>query len=796
MNKFIDRGNVDRLIKLNRLTFSQFKNELFNDVDTTFLKKDGKYDPIETQFNNMKSVTKLLLQNNGKSQRNYKFSKGNNEGRKFVEFAGVQRLNGKLRGLICNDLYFDFDMVNAHPSILLDYCIKNNINSHCLKDYVTNRDEKITELINETQLTKSEVKVLFLKSMNSCYNVIDYKNKNKRVVKIKSSFFIQLDTEFKNIQNEVLKLNDDIKNKVESKGNSNNLNGKVINHLLCRLENQYLMKAINELYDNDFITSKNDLIPMFDGFMIHNKNLTKSAHETKEYLISVFNDESIKWSIKHHNLELVDNFNNIELSDDNILTGIFDNLVEVGDYLTSSILTDKLFVCDYVTLLIKDNLIVENKSQIDKDLFTIIKKQDLHINLKNDIVKVSSSVHYINDVKTVILANAPTNNQIIEKVWDNTRFKLCFENGYYDFNKKLFVENYNDLVTPFIIQKKFNPVSNPELRKQILKKVFYPIFTIQDKEKDKVQHDLFEYIMHTIARCLAGHIEDKRWFMFQGERDCGKGIICDFLKNTFEKYIGITNASNFEVKRGDEDAKSNSWIVDFQFRRICFSQELKEGSKMNGAKIKKFCSGGDLIEARKNFKDEINFKTQSAYILLANDEPIITPSDTYEKCTQVYMNSKFIDEKTYRNKRNKNIKYYAKDDSVKTDFIKNPDIMNEFILLLIDYYYKDNLQYPVELLKENEDVGNNENEDRDKILGLFVFSNSYKVKYSEIKKLLKEKEITITFRKAVGFLTGDPDGNVKKGRSGTDRFLLNLRVRNPEDEMMTDNNNEQSNFSF
>jgi coenzyme F420-reducing hydrogenase delta subunit len=57
-------------------------------------------------------------------------------------------------------------MKNAHPSILLQYCKKNDIKCDNLEYYVDNREEVIEKIMNDYQLDKGDVKQLFLSVMN------------------------------------------------------------------------------------------------------------------------------------------------------------------------------------------------------------------------------------------------------------------------------------------------------------------------------------------------------------------------------------------------------------------------------------------------------------------------------------------------------------------------------------------------------------------------------------------------------------------------------------------------------
>ena len=48
-------------------------------------------------------------------------------------------------------------MVNCHPSLLLQYCKKNDIKCDNLDHYVNNRDEVIKKIMDDYQLNKRNV---------------------------------------------------------------------------------------------------------------------------------------------------------------------------------------------------------------------------------------------------------------------------------------------------------------------------------------------------------------------------------------------------------------------------------------------------------------------------------------------------------------------------------------------------------------------------------------------------------------------------------------------------------------
>ena len=83
-----------------------------------------------------------------------------NMGRLFAQSASLQNLPREFRGAIGGN-YHDIDMVNCHPSILLQYCKKNDIKSDALEYYVNNRIEVVEKIMTDYSLDKGDVKQLF-----------------------------------------------------------------------------------------------------------------------------------------------------------------------------------------------------------------------------------------------------------------------------------------------------------------------------------------------------------------------------------------------------------------------------------------------------------------------------------------------------------------------------------------------------------------------------------------------------------------------------------------------------------
>ena len=120
-----------------------------------------------------------------------------------------------------------------------------------------------------------------------------------------------------------------------------------------------------------------------------------------------------------------------------------------------------------------------------------------------------------------------------------------------------------------------------------------------------------------------------------GERNSGKGVICELLALAFQRFVQTINSENLLCTRmvdGDA-AKKQSWMSSLEFTRIAVSNEIQfqtEYHKVDGNMIKRLASGGDTVEVRTNYKDEVRKKLQCTMFLCCNEFPPVSPVDTYE----------------------------------------------------------------------------------------------------------------------------------------------------------------------
>ena len=658
----------------------------------------------------------------------------------------LQRLYNGFRGILCDGIMVDYDMCNAHPRFLLNLCNKYDLVADKLLYYIKNRDDCLAELVNNYDICRGQAKAYYLK----CINKIDLTTKiNNKKIK-KNSFFLEFDIQLKNIIKSLYSIFRKDEKYKKHKSNEWNKQGKLVNLVLCDLENEYLNEAINELVKNNVMKREDIGVLMFDGFMAYNKN----KDDVIKFLNAHFKERHIEWDYKEHNIELLEYLNKLDEDGELLKIDNFNgtNIIEVVNHMLNNILKNKLYKDDNNYYYLTNECIITKEKMIKSNLYDLVSQQsytffDEYKGRDGAIVSCSKIPKHIDNIVKGVMDKCPTNRDFINNIWNFTQFKLFFLNGYYDFNKKEFVKNSecgNSNKTFIKINKKFKKSNNPELRKLIEKKIFHPIFTIKD-DNDKERIELYNYFKYSTAHYLAGDISLKRWSLFTGLRNSGKGIIGDLLKNCFEKYVMTTNSGNFNFKKNITDSqKALSWLIDYQFCRIALTSEIAvyDDVKLDGNMIKKFTSGGDCIMARKNFQDEIEFKIQSGLIVCCNDIPPIEPIDAMEFCDEYDMKSKFID-KTFDNENKiKGYSYYEKDNDLKHTFLQREDIITELMNIFIESYDKE-CEFPEAIRKDNQ-INNMEDDNYTIIKDVFILTNNETDKLSnkKIKEICKNNNIT------------------------------------------------------
>lgn len=212
--------------------------ELFN----TFPKE--KNDDIAKSKNYYYMIRKYLLSHvSGKFEGEtitYKFSGKQTKGRIYGQHPSgmcLQRIHKSLRCFLTKELYHDYDIKNAHPTILLSLCKKHNIECPNHEYYVNNR----SEVLKNNAINKTEMLTRLNQDLPKNGKTKYLKDLFKEWMVIKKMLY--------DIYYDEYHIDGD---------NGKNPISSIINRLFCEEERQLLIKATTGLsYDTN----------MFDGFL-------------------------------------------------------------------------------------------------------------------------------------------------------------------------------------------------------------------------------------------------------------------------------------------------------------------------------------------------------------------------------------------------------------------------------------------------------------------------------------------------------------------------------------------------
>jgi hypothetical protein len=603
-----------------------------------------------------------------------------------------------VKASLCDKFYVDLDVCNCHPIILLQVFQKSHLNCQTLEIFVNTRD-KIFSDFQIQGINKDKCKELFMCVFyggsigNWCFKNSFEKNNIPKL-------FYDLEKEIIDGRNVLLEkdyMSKYIAKANEKKGeNGFNLQGTTLSYFIQTIECKILMGMYN------WLTSHNYLV----GALIHDGLHLQKVADDKEYEMIIYKLEKHISDITQFDIKLKIKPFEVPKQIDEII--IIEN-DEEGGIILSDMLKNSYIECDNREFYKKDNVWISDEKTIKKEIKKFIYSQNIFIQRSESLEHYSKMTKGLNNIFAFVTARK--DKDFINKLFESNLGKLCFENGYWDFAEKKLKQYDNNCHTCVKINKEYKPSSN-ELKKEVMERIFNPIFA-NDTE-------MMNSWLNTFSRALAGHIEDKNWVVNMGERNCGKSVIVGMLECAFGGYVRTTNGENFIFKNTiGESSKALSWLVPFEFKRIITTNEItRDGEnkyKINGNILKKLASGGDMMEARVNHKDEINFKIQARPFIFCNDLPPIEPSDAKETSYIYNFPSKFVDPNDTRLGQtilddNKNVlcSFQKKDDNIK-QWSRQPEVIQAFTDIIFDHY-DDMLPLPKRIADDCKDFSDTGNE--------------------------------------------------------------------------------------
>ena len=640
--------------------------------------EDVKYNPKEkmTWY-----LNKVINSYDGTIQTKYKNKNGE---RYFVEGFGAQNMIREFRHTLFKNTYYDIDVKNCHPVILLQYCKKNNIKCDELKNYVENRNEFFKELAKKG-FDKEEVKIELLKIMNG-----------GKLDMARYEIFESLDRELKYIQSEVMARNDDIVKEVKKAKEKDyyNIQGSVVNHLLCREENTILMSAVRFFRKNNYIIGA----LCFDGLMIKmSKLIDDSILAALNNYVKTETEYTVEFLIKAMDQGMYIDPAEIEkIGDDVVIETDEDGAMKIIELLNKKIIKscNRVFLKKFEDTNIYEEDLSQRFSNTKDFLLQFILKISFKKNNGGKLMPYSQNIQGSRALVDATFALIERDDGFIGKMWESNLLKLCFLNGYYNYETKTFQKYDDSVYTSVYVNSNYDDDVSDEYTDILFNKILNPILYNKDAQKR---------FLNWCARGMAGKSSEKTWSIGLGYRNTGKSILTELFSKSFNSYVKTFNAEEMLCTRaGNGDiAKKLAWLIPFQFTRLNFSNELKtvdesgKQLKLDGNQVKSISSGCDNKQARQNYKDEIEFKIQGRMCLFMNDLIKTNPNDGMDtlqifEFLSIFKKEITEDERRINDDAECPTKFFLRDDNIMS-VINDPNIQKAFVKLIINSYTEESM---------------------------------------------------------------------------------------------------------
>jgi hypothetical protein len=312
------------------------------------------------------------------------------------------------------------------------------------------------------------------------------------------------------------------------------------------------------------------------------------------------------------------------------------------------------------------------------------------------------TVHYSKDTarmnkatQQVLSDQSIRDTRFVVEMWQSNRGYLNYTNGVYSFKegRLLTFKEAKERGIRFTIEtgRAYTADVSQTDRDDLMSRIIDAM--LPDAEQRKM-------ILSCFARAMAGDIEDKRWIVAMGQRNCSKGLFCKLLISAFGDFVQGTNAENLLVKdgSGQDAAKAQSWMQPLEFKRLVFTNEMKSGKqKMDGDMIKKISSGGDKVEVRQNYTNEIQIQMQAALAVFINDICEVTPPDAYQTMIGIKFSIEYHDQSEFDELQEQGVEppawWRIKDSSI-DEFIRKAGVIDAFTALIFEAYTPEKMAPP------------------------------------------------------------------------------------------------------
>jgi putative DNA primase/helicase len=205
-------------------------------------------------------------------------------------------------------------------------------------------------------------------------------------------------------------------------------------------------------------------------------------------------------------------------------------------------------------------------------------------------------------------------------------------------------------------------------------------------------NEMIEYLWDTTAYSLCGDKYLEMFEFYTGNGANAKGTFGKLLKNSFGEYYYEPSVTVFTCKK-TSSSSANPELAKTRGKRFVYASEPEETDKFQVGALKSW-TGGDLIQARELYKDNIEFNCQFKIGIQMNNKPKLSNLDggIARRIRIIHFPMKFVETTPILPNERKG------DNTLKTRFETDKMIAQQFMMMLIERYnehIKGNKIFPI-----------------------------------------------------------------------------------------------------
>lgn len=320
---------------------------------------------------------------------------------------------------------------------------------------------------------------------------------------------------------------------------------------------------------------------------------------------------------------------------------------------------------EYVRRLSSCNIEASNQETSEEEREAAQKKSEKILKIIQKLKTNNSKKSIMDECKTLFY------HKKFENELDVKPYLIGFNNGIYDLQNDEFREGRPDDYLSMNAEIDYVPFDIDDPNWDGLNNFLSTVFP---------DEDIKEYFFTFLSSCLQGVNNEEKFRIWVGSGSNGKSKIEELFNSSFGEYCMKFPITLLTGKRAASNACSPE-IIRSKGKRFCYFEEPNENEKINTGRLKEY-TGGDKIEGRGLYKDNIEFKPQFKLAVLTNYLPEVPPNDQgiWRRFEVIEFKSKFKDNPSETEKYEFPIDRHLSE--------KMENWKELFMGLLIDKYYK------------------------------------------------------------------------------------------------------------